>query len=161
MESELALRSTIHLGPAVDPIWRGCSRERVLAPTIHVLFWDPCTVPLVLCGRQLLPLLSTLHNSLCPGKSHPWAPPLHLAPPPLLSWILSLHSRQIPGFSSFPTPTPLLILPPSHARMLSLGPQIPECHPQEAFFGFSDFCPRASLVAQLVKNLPAMQETQV
>ena len=76
MESELALRSTIHLGPAVDPIWRGCSRERVLAPTIHVLFWDPCTVPLVLCGRQLLPLLSTLHNSLCPGKSHPWAPPL-------------------------------------------------------------------------------------
>ena len=45
--------------------------------------------------------------------------------------------------------------------MLPLGLQIPECHPQEAFFGFSDFCPRASLVAQLVKNLPAVQETRV
>ena len=45
--------------------------------------------------------------------------------------------------------------------MLPLGLQIPEHHPQEAFFGFPDLCSRASLVAQFVKNLPAMQEARV
>ena len=120
-------------------------------------------VSLVLCGRQLLPLLSPLHNSLYPGKSHHWAPFLHLALPPLLSLILSLLSRQTPGCVSHPFPPPHLRshCPPSHASMLPLRLQIPECRPQEAFFGFSDFCPRASLAAQLVKNLPAVQETQV